>query len=55
MLTAMLEEAYQGGSWIESVGKVENPFGAGDSGERIVRNIATVLGIETGYSAAIAK
>jgi UDP-N-acetylglucosamine 2-epimerase (non-hydrolysing) len=55
MLTSMLEEAYQAGSWIESVGKVDNPFGIGDSGERIVRNIATILEVGTAVAVAMAK
>jgi UDP-N-acetylglucosamine 2-epimerase (non-hydrolysing) len=50
-LMAMLEEAHQEGSWVESVGKIQNPFGRGDSGERIVRSVAKLLGVEAGYSA----
>jgi UDP-N-acetylglucosamine 2-epimerase (non-hydrolysing) len=45
-LAAMLEEAYQPGSWVESVDKVRNPFGTGDSGERIAQSLARVLGVE---------
>jgi UDP-N-acetylglucosamine 2-epimerase (non-hydrolysing) len=45
-LAAMLEEAYRPGSWVESVDKVRNPFGTGDSGERIAQSIARVLGVE---------
>jgi UDP-N-acetylglucosamine 2-epimerase (non-hydrolysing) len=42
-LMAMLEEAYQEGSWVNSVHKVPNPFGNGDSGERIVECVAKLL------------
>ncbi len=42
-LRAMLEEAYCKGSWVESVGKVQNPFGNGDSGPRIAACLATLL------------
>jgi UDP-N-acetylglucosamine 2-epimerase (non-hydrolysing) len=42
-LMAMLEEAYQEGSWINSVHKVPNPFGNGDSAERIVECVANLL------------
>jgi UDP-N-acetylglucosamine 2-epimerase (non-hydrolysing) len=42
-LMAMLEEAYQEGSWVESVHKVPNPFGNGDSAERIVRCLGQLL------------
>ncbi|MBC7930838.1 MAG: UDP-N-acetylglucosamine 2-epimerase (non-hydrolyzing) [Rubrivivax sp.] len=43
-LAAMLEEAYQPGSWAESVKKIRNPFGRGDSGRRIARVVAQALG-----------
>jgi UDP-N-acetylglucosamine 2-epimerase (non-hydrolysing) len=52
-LKAMLEEAYQRGSWAESVREVENPFGRGDSAERIVDSIAHLLGVETIQSASL--
>jgi UDP-N-acetylglucosamine 2-epimerase (non-hydrolysing) len=42
-LMVMLEEAYQEGSWVDSVHRVPNPFGNGDSGERIVRCVAKLL------------
>jgi UDP-N-acetylglucosamine 2-epimerase (non-hydrolysing) len=42
-LMTMLEEAYQEGSWVDSVHKVPNPFGNGDSGERIVECVAKLL------------
>jgi UDP-N-acetylglucosamine 2-epimerase (non-hydrolysing) len=42
-LMAMLEEAYQPNSWVNSVHKVPNPFGDGDSATRIVRCIAGIL------------
>lgn len=41
-LAAMLEEASQEGSWANGIGKIENPFGQGDSGKRIVE-IVTAL------------
>jgi UDP-N-acetylglucosamine 2-epimerase (non-hydrolysing) len=44
-LMIMLEEAYQDGSWAESVRSVPNPFGNGDSGERIAECLSTLLGI----------
>jgi UDP-N-acetylglucosamine 2-epimerase (non-hydrolysing) len=52
VLAAMLEEAYRPGSWIESVDKVRNPFGAGDSGERIAQSISRLLGLEMRHSMA---
>ena len=45
-LRVMLEEAYQEGSWAESVGTVPNPFGNGDSGERIAECLTTLLEIQ---------
>lgn len=46
-LEMLLEEAYEHGSWAERVEKTENPFGQGDSGQRIARIIAEVLGAGT--------
>jgi UDP-N-acetylglucosamine 2-epimerase (non-hydrolysing) len=46
-LTAMLEEAYRAGSWVEAVAKVQNPFGLGDSGTRIANGLASFLGVKT--------
>ena len=40
---AMLEEAYREGSWINSVHKVSNPFGKGDSAERIVQCVVELV------------
>ena len=40
---ALLEEAHRAGSWVERVATVENPFGCGDSGQRITRIIAELL------------
>ena len=45
-LSAMLEEAYLKGSWVESVDKVQNPFGDGRSGQRITACVAALLGAE---------
>jgi UDP-N-acetylglucosamine 2-epimerase (non-hydrolysing) len=44
-LASLLSEAYQSGSWIEKVQKGTNPFGRGDSGERIVQVITRILGL----------
>ena len=35
-LAQMLDEGAQPGSWAEAAARVENPFGRGDSGQRIV-------------------
>jgi len=43
VLRAMLEEACQPGSWVNSVHKIANPFGSGNSAERIVRQIVSWL------------
>ena len=42
-LMEMLEEAYQEGSWVNSVSAVNNPFGRGDSGEQIVDRVSELL------------
>jgi UDP-N-acetylglucosamine 2-epimerase len=42
----MLEEVYQDGTWLEAVGRIDNPFGRGDSGKQIVQIILKVLGTE---------
>lgn len=47
MLRAMLEEAYREGSWVDSVHKVLNPFGNGNSGELIARCVEDLLGSAT--------
>jgi len=44
-LAAMLEEAYEPGSWAEGVREIENPFGRGDSGPRIARVVAALFGV----------
>jgi UDP-N-acetylglucosamine 2-epimerase (non-hydrolysing) len=44
-LVAMLEEAYRDRTWVDSVRKVPNPFGNGDSAERIVCCIEKLLDI----------
>jgi UDP-N-acetylglucosamine 2-epimerase (non-hydrolysing) len=46
-LALMLEEVYAGGTWTEDVKRVENPFGHGDSGFRIVQAIARALHVST--------
>jgi UDP-N-acetylglucosamine 2-epimerase (non-hydrolysing) len=47
-LAELLEEAYEKGSWVESVGKIENPFGDGHSGEHIASVVARLLGVPQG-------
>jgi UDP-N-acetylglucosamine 2-epimerase (non-hydrolysing) len=42
-LMDMLEEAYQESSWVNSVHEAPNPFGNGDSAERIVQCVAELL------------
>lgn len=42
-LAAMLDEAYRPDSWVNKVTKIENPFGAGDSGKRIADSICELL------------
>jgi UDP-N-acetylglucosamine 2-epimerase (non-hydrolysing) len=42
-LSRMLEEAYLEGSWIHSVHKIQNPFGNGDSAERIAKLLSQLL------------
>ena len=42
-LALMLAEAYKAGSWADEVKKAKNPFGQGDSGQRIARIIARLL------------
>lgn len=43
-LATLLGEAAQPGSWVEDAGRVENPFGRGDAGERIVLILSGLLG-----------
>jgi UDP-N-acetylglucosamine 2-epimerase (non-hydrolysing) len=45
-LAAMLDGVYHDGTWIREIGKVENPFGNGDSGKRIVNIIGELLGVK---------
>lgn len=44
-LAAMLDEAYEPGSWTEGVREIENPFGSGDSGPQIARVVAELFGV----------
>jgi UDP-N-acetylglucosamine 2-epimerase (non-hydrolysing) len=46
-LAAMLEEADTKGSWITTLSAAENPFGRGDSGERIAAIVANMLRSKT--------
>jgi len=43
-LAELLEEAAKPGSWVESVSRIENPFGRGDAGERIAGVLEELLG-----------
>lgn len=51
-LAEMLSEVYQDGSWAEHVKEVENPFGQGESGDRIAQIIASLLGVSVAMSLA---
>jgi UDP-N-acetylglucosamine 2-epimerase (non-hydrolysing) len=42
-LAEMLDEVYRDGKWIHDIGNVENPFGRGDSGKRIMKIIEQLL------------
>jgi UDP-N-acetylglucosamine 2-epimerase (non-hydrolysing) len=44
-LARMLEEAHADDSWANDVLRIENPFGKGDSGERIAEIIAELLNV----------
>jgi UDP-N-acetylglucosamine 2-epimerase (non-hydrolysing) len=44
-LAAMLEDAYADGSWADEVTRIENPFGAGNSGERIAETVCDLLNV----------
>jgi len=45
-LADLLEEVYQDGVWAECVARLENPFGRGDSGKRIVHILAELSGAQ---------
>lgn len=47
-LGLMLEEAYLEGSWASKVGRIENPFGHGDSGQKIAEIIADLINAQVG-------
>lgn len=47
-LWTLLEEAASPGSWIESVSSISNPFGRGDSAQRISNAIEDILGLGEG-------
>jgi UDP-N-acetylglucosamine 2-epimerase (non-hydrolysing) len=47
-LALMLEEAYLDGSWASQVGRIENPFGDGESGQRIAEIIAELINVQVG-------
>lgn len=47
-LALMLEEAYLDGSWASQVGRMENPFGDGESGQRIAEIIAELINVQVG-------
>jgi UDP-N-acetylglucosamine 2-epimerase (non-hydrolysing) len=42
-LRSMLEEAYRPNSWVSYIQETSNPFGRGDSGERIANHIVSLL------------
>ena len=42
-LRRMLEDVYRNSAWIEQAARIENPFGRGDSGQRIVQIIVALL------------
>ena len=52
-LAAILEESYRGRGWSRRLDEIENPFGDGDSGRRIARIIADVLGAPTSPAPAV--
>ena len=54
-LRSMLEEAYQPNSWVNYVQKTPNPFGCGDSGERIANRIVSLLKVQPVRSETKAK
>jgi UDP-N-acetylglucosamine 2-epimerase (non-hydrolysing) len=45
-LAAMLAEAYRPDSWVNSVRRTANPFGRGDSAERIVACLSALLSVK---------
>jgi UDP-N-acetylglucosamine 2-epimerase (non-hydrolysing) len=51
-LAAMLEEARHEGSWANQVRKIDNPFGQGDSGKRIVDIVTTLYPLSRNRVAA---
>jgi UDP-N-acetylglucosamine 2-epimerase (non-hydrolysing) len=50
-LGSMLDEAYAPGSWTSEVHRIENPFGAGDSGRQIANIINGILNVQAEYDA----
>jgi UDP-N-acetylglucosamine 2-epimerase (non-hydrolysing) len=42
-LAVMLDEIYRDGNWIRRIEQVKNPFGTGDSGERVVNIVGELL------------
>ena len=49
-LAKMLEDVYQDGNWMSQVRKTANPFGRGDSGERIYDIIRQILTGKSGHA-----
>ncbi len=45
-LATLLDEVTRDNSWVASVREIENPFGRGDSGPRIVAAVARGLGVQ---------
>jgi UDP-N-acetylglucosamine 2-epimerase (non-hydrolysing) len=46
-LDALMEKTYSDGSWLSTADAWENPFGRGDSGQRIARIVSLVVGHQT--------
>ena len=49
-LAKLLEDVYQDGNWISQIRKTDNPFGRGDSGERIYDIIRQILTGKGGHA-----
>ena len=52
-LASLLEEVYHDDRWVKQVRRIENPFGRGDSGKRIVQAITEVLEVSEVGSYAV--
>jgi UDP-N-acetylglucosamine 2-epimerase (non-hydrolysing) len=54
-LASLLEEAYDAASWVNTVEKVENPFGRGDSGKQITQVIEHLFSTAQAHRSRAAK